>query len=214
AGYWNNLAATEATFRARIADTGEGPFLRTGDLGFLIDGELFVTGRIKDMIIVRGVNRYPQDIEMTVERASERIQPQGVAAFAVDMAGRERLIVVAEVERTRRSDWSDVIAAVRKAVTAEHELPPDAIILVRFGSIPKTSSGKIQRHACRDEFLSGSLQVIQEWRAWTAEEPVGNALRGVLAADNEPPQGAAPIAPTEANSSIAQIVMDHVRAIA
>ena len=106
------------------------------------------------MIIVRGVNRYPQDIEMTVERASERIQPQGVAAFAVDMAGRERLIIVAEVERTRRSDWSDVIAAVRKAVTAEHELPPDAVILVRFGSVPKTSSGKIQRHACRDDFLN------------------------------------------------------------
>src|SRR5206468_4216724 len=81
--------------------------------------------------IVRGVNRYPQDIEMTVERASERIQPQGVAAFAVDLAGRERLIIVAEVERTRRADWSDVIAAIRRAVTAEHELPPDAIVLVR-----------------------------------------------------------------------------------
>ena len=97
-----------SAFQARIAGTDEGPFLRTGDLGFLIDGELFVTGRIKDMIIVRGVNRYPQDIEMTAERASERIQPQGVAAFAVDMAGRERLIVVAEVERTRRSDWSAI----------------------------------------------------------------------------------------------------------
>src|SRR5207248_7434242 len=132
AGYWNNLAATEATFRARIADTGEGPFLRTGDLGFLIDGELFVTGRIKDMIIVRGVNRYPQDIELTVERASDRIQPQAVAAFAVDMAGRERLIIVAGGERTRRDDWSDCVAAGRKAGTAEHELPPDAVILARF----------------------------------------------------------------------------------
>src|SRR5207247_3053069 len=165
-GYWNNPEASKATFAARITGTNEGPFLRTGDLGFLVDGELFVTGRIKDLIIVRGVNRYPQDIEMTVERASERIQPQGVAAFALDLAGRERLIIVAEVERTRREDWSDVIAAVRHAVTAEHELPPDAVILARFGSIPKTSSGKIQRHACRDEFLSGSLQIIQEWRAW------------------------------------------------
>src|SRR5262249_30830951 len=129
-GYWDNAQATETTFRAILSDTKEGPFLRTGDLGFLDDGELFVTGRIKDLIIVRGVNRYPQDIEMTVERASPRIQPQGVAAFAVDLAGRERLIIVAEVERTRRDDWSDVIAAIRRAVTAEHELPPDAVVLV------------------------------------------------------------------------------------
>src|SRR5205085_4762520 len=162
--------ATEQTFQARIAGGSDGPFLRSGDLGCLLNDELFVTGRIKDMIIVRGVNRYPQDIELTVERASDRIQPQAVAAFAVDMAGRERLIIVAEVERTRRDDWSDCVAAVRKAVTAEHELPPDAVILARFGSIPKTSSGKIQRHACRDEFLNGTLQVIQEWRGWGAGE--------------------------------------------
>jgi 8-amino-7-oxononanoate synthase/acyl carrier protein len=209
-GYWDNVAATEATFQAHIADSNEGPFLRTGDLGFLIDGELFVTGRIKDMIIVRGVNRYPQDIEMTVERASERIQSQGVAAFAVDMAGRERLIVVAEVERTRRSDWSDVIAAVRKAVTAEHELPPDAVILVRFGSIPKTSSGKIQRHACRDDFLSGSLQVIQEWKGWGTTEP------DISAAESKPaPSEAQTSAPSDdTTTKIARIVMDHVRAIA
>src|SRR5262245_387406 len=169
-GYWNNAAATEQSFLARIAGSNDGPFLRTGDLGFLQDGELFVTGRIKDLIIIRGVNRYPQDIEMTVERASERIQPQAVGAFAVDMAGRERLIILAEVERARRDDWSDVIAAVRKAVTAEHELPPDAVVLVRFGSVPKTSSGKIQRHACREEFLSGSLQIIQQWRGWETGE--------------------------------------------
>ena len=93
-------------FRRGSPATDEGPFLRTGDLGFLHDGELFVTGRLKDLIIVRGVNRYPQDIEMTVERASARIQPQAVGAFAVDLAGRERLIIVAEVERTRRDDWS------------------------------------------------------------------------------------------------------------
>jgi 8-amino-7-oxononanoate synthase/acyl carrier protein len=210
-GYWNNSAATEQTFRARIAHTNEGPFLRSGDLGFVMDGELFVTGRIKDMIIVRGVNRYPQDIEMTVERASERIQPQAVAAFAVDLAGRERLIIVAEVERTRRSDWSDVIAAVRKAVTAEHELPPDAVILVRFGSVPKTSSGKIQRHACRDDFLNGSLQIMQQWRAWEAGEDQ-------LAVAEAPPRAAPETAEDKAaepvSPTIAQIVMDHVRAIA
>src|SRR4029079_4814611 len=159
------------------------------DLGFLLEGELFVTGAIKDMIIVRRVTRYPQDIEMTAERASERIQPQAVAAFAVELAGRERLIIVAELERARRDDWSDVIAAVRKAVTAEHELPPDAVVLARFGSIPKTSSGKIQRHACRDEFLSGSLQVIQEWRVWTAGDEEAST------AGSKPAPGASPSAP-------------------
>jgi 8-amino-7-oxononanoate synthase/acyl carrier protein len=206
-GYWNQPEATEATFGARIAWSDDGPFLRTGDLGFLRDGELFVTGRIKDLIIVRGVNRYPQDIEMTVERASDKIQPQGVAAFAVDLAGRERLIVMAEVERTRRDDWSDVIAAVRKAVTAEHELPPDAVILVRFGSLPKTSSGKIQRHACREDFLNGSQQVIQAWRAWeTGEEEVAPAPTAAQATDAKPA--------TPVRDSVAQIVMDHVRAIA
>ena len=210
-GYWNNLEATENTFRLHITGTNEGPFLRTGDLGFMQDGELFVTGRIKDLIIVRGVNRYPQDIEMTVERASERIQPQAVGAFAVDLAGRERLIIVAEVERTRKGDWSEVIAAVRKSVTAEHELPPDAVVLVRFGSVPKTSSGKIQRHACRDEFLAGTLQVIAEWRAWEAgaEEPA--AAEGPA---QPAPSGEASSDAGAVNPAVAQIVMDHVRAVA
>jgi 8-amino-7-oxononanoate synthase/acyl carrier protein len=221
-GYWNNAEATQATFRAHLSDTGQGPFLRTGDLGFLQDGELFVTGRIKDLIIIRGVNRYPQDVEQTVERASERIVSQGVAAFAVEQAQRERLVVVAEVERTRRDDWSDVIAAVRRAVTAEHELPPDAVVLVRFGSIPKTSSGKIQRHACRDDFLHGRLQVIQQWLAWEQEasQPEGQASSGSgvvsatggAPAPGQPGQAAAPSG--EVPSSVAQIVMDHVRAIA
>jgi 8-amino-7-oxononanoate synthase/acyl carrier protein len=205
-GYWNNSEATEATFRARLAGTNDGPFLRTGDLGFLIDGELFVTGRIKDMIIVRGVNRYPQDIEMTVERTSDRIQPQAVAAFAVDLAGRERLIIVAEVERTRRSDWSNVIAGIRKAVTADHELPPDAIMLVRFGSVPKTSSGKIQRHACRDAFLDGSLQVIEQWRSWEA----GGDDAAAAEAEVQPTVETADVV----SPTIAHIVMDHIRAIA
>jgi 8-amino-7-oxononanoate synthase/acyl carrier protein len=228
-GYWNNPRATEETFRARLADTGEGPFLRTGDLGFLNDGELFVTGRIKDLIILRGVNRYPQDIEQTVERASERIVSQGVAAFAVDYRQRERLVIVAEVERTRREDWSDVIAAIRRAVAAEHEVPPDAVVLVRFSSIPKTSSGKIQRHACRDDFLQGRLQVIQQWLAWEQEptacdEEAGPCQTVPAAAEKASTPGASaaagakapspPPAADEVPASVAQIVMDHVRTIA
>lgn len=235
-GYWNNPKATQDTFQARLADTGEGPFLRTGDLGFLHDGELFVTGRIKDLIILRGVNRYPQDIEQTAERASERIVSQGVAAFAVEYGQRERLVVVAEVERTRRDDWSDVITAIRRAVAAEHEIPPDAVVLVRFGSIPKTSSGKIQRHACRDDFLQGRLQVIQQWLVWEQQTPseedrgaapsafAASASAAAAATAQESPASAAPTAGSDAvaisshadevPTSVAQIVMDHVRAIA
>lgn len=166
-GYWQQTEATQQTFQAKLSDSSSGgPYLRTGDLGFLHDGELFVTGRLKDLIIVRGVNRYPQDIELTVERSSKALQPGAVGAFAADLQGRERLIVVAEVERTRRPDWNDVIEVIRRKVAAEHDLPPDGIVLVRFGSIPKTSSGKIQRHACRDCFLQDTLSVVASWFGW------------------------------------------------
>jgi len=165
-GYWKNRGATQDTFQAKLADSTSGTYLRTGDLGFLHEGELFVTGRLKDLIIVRGMNRYPQDIELTVERSSNRLQAGAVGAFAVDMKGRERLIIVSEVERKRHKDWADVIQTIRRNVTVEHDLPPDGVVLVRFGSIPKTSSGKIQRHACRDDFLDGTLAVVTQWFAW------------------------------------------------
>ena len=165
-GYWNKPELTEATFQANLAGEATRPFLRTGDLGFLDQGELFVTGRIKDLIIVRGVNRYPQDIELTVEQSDSRLETGASAAFSVEWEGRERLIIVSELDRTRRDNWDDVVEAIRRDVTREHELPPDGIVLVRFGSLPKTSSGKIQRHACRTEFLNGSLTVVQQWLAW------------------------------------------------
>jgi 8-amino-7-oxononanoate synthase/acyl carrier protein len=212
-GYWQKPQATEETFQARVAGSNHGPFLRTGDIGFLERGELFVTGRLKDLIIVRGVNRYPQDIEMTVERASPRIQSSCAAAFAVDLDGRERLIIVAEVERARRDDWSDVIAAVRKDVTAEHELPPDAVLLVRYGSIPKTSSGKIQRHACREDFLNDSLQIVAQWREWEAtannqakfkKETKPRRMTGIADASGA----------VELHPEVLEVVLDHVRAVA
>ncbi|MDG2380283.1 MAG: aminotransferase class I/II-fold pyridoxal phosphate-dependent enzyme [Pirellulaceae bacterium] len=169
-GYWNKPEFTAETFEARLADDDdERRFLRSGDLGFFHEGELFVTGRIKDLIIVRGVNRYPQDIEMTVERADRRVRNGASAAFAVDVEGRERLIVVSEVERNRDDDWDEVIDAIRRDVTTEHELPPDGVILVRSGSIPKTSSGKIQRHACRQGFQEGSLVTIARRCLWETE---------------------------------------------
>lgn len=214
-GYWHKAESTEKTFKARLSNDPEsGPWLRTGDLGFMDRGELFITGRLKDMIIVRGVNRYPQDIEMTVERSGPRIQQGAVAAFAVDLHGRERLIVVAEVERARHTDWHETIAAIRKDVTIDHELPPDAVVLVRYGSVPKTSSGKIQRHAAREEFVEGKLQIVAQWYGWASAEeagdvpmPVANEVKG---APNTTPDGKKL---EDVNPEIAQIVMDHVRAV-
>ncbi|HEX8337892.1 MAG TPA: fatty acyl-AMP ligase, partial [Pyrinomonadaceae bacterium] len=159
-GYWNRPEETERTFGARLADTGEGPFLRTGDLGFLHGGELYVTGRLKDLVIIRGVNHYPQDIERTVEESHEELRPDGGAAFSVEEGGEERLVVVQEVSSRHPSDPDEIVGAIRRAVSEEHEVSPHAVVLLRPGSIPKTSSGKIQRHACRAAFLSGGLEEV------------------------------------------------------
>ena len=169
-GYWNKPEESRATFQAEVAGDSSTRYLRSGDLGFFHEGELFVTGRIKDLIIVRGVNRYPQDIEMTAERADRRVRSGATAAFAVDIEGRERLVIVAEVERTGEDNSEEIIQAIRREVTAEHELPPDGVILVRSGSIPKTSSGKIQRHACRQAFLDNALLVTARRCLWELSE--------------------------------------------
>lgn len=227
-GYWRNQDVTEEVFRGRLADANKNKnnnnnnnnkrkdaqedryYLRTGDLGFLGNGELFVTGRLKDLIIIRGVNRYPQDIERTVEQADNRLQAGAVGAFAVEMGNHERLIIVAETERRRHKDWSDVIEKVRRSVTAEHELPPDGIVLVRFGSIPKTSSGKIQRSACRDEFLRGELQVVAQWFGWENQLATGKSVGDNVAAQGGDVDATLPVP----NERIAREVLDHVRAIA
>lgn len=164
-GYWNRPEETEQTFHASTADTGEGPFLRTGDLGFLQLGELFVTGRLKDVIIIRGRNHYPQDIELTVEKSHPALRLCCGAAFSVEVEGSERLVVVVEVERSylRKLDVNEVVGVIRKAVSDQHELQVYAVLLLKTGRIPKTSSGKIQRHACRAGFLSKSLDVVGDW---------------------------------------------------
>ena len=161
-GYWNRPEQTEPTFNAYLADTSEGPFLRTGDLGFLQDGELFVIGRTKDLIIIRGRNHYPQDIELTVEQSHPALRPDSGAAFSVEIKGSEQLVVAQEVERSylRKLDVNKVVGAVRQAVSKEHELQVYAVLLLKTASIPKTSSGKIQRHAARAGFLNKSLDVV------------------------------------------------------
>lgn len=158
-GYWNRPLETANTFQAYLADSQEGPFLRTGDLGFLHQGELFVTGRSKDLIIIRGRNLYPQDIEQTVEQSHPCLRIGGGAAFAIDVDHEEQLVVVQEVEFRQKPDIAEVIAAIRQAV-AQHEVQAYGVVLIKPGTIPKTSSGKIQRRACRAEFLAGSLQTL------------------------------------------------------
>ena len=182
-GYWNKPEKTQETFKAYLADTGEGPFLRTGDLGFIQDNELFVTGRLKDVIIVRGQNHYPQDIELTVEKSHPALRAGCGAAFTVEVKGSERLVIVQEVERSylRKLDTPKVVDSICQAVTAEHGLQPYATVLIKTGSIPKTSSGKVRRHACRSGFLDGSLNVINDW----SENPLGKAKFKHLQAEVE-----------------------------
>lgn len=164
-GYWNRPDETERTFCAYLADTGEGPFLRTGDLGFIKDDQLFVTGRLKDLIIIRGANYYPQDIEQTVEQSHPVLRPSCGAAFSIEVEDEERLVVAQEVERSylKSLNIDEVIRAIYKAVAQQHDLQVYAVLLLKTGSIPKTSSGKIQRQACRANFLAGSLDVIGDW---------------------------------------------------
>ncbi|PAY17117.1 fatty acyl-AMP ligase [Rhodopirellula sp. SM50] len=179
AGYYQRKEATERTFKAMTED-GRGPFLRTGDLGFLFDGQLYVSGRLKDMIIVRGVNRYPQDIEETVERASSIVQAGAVGAFAMEHDGREQLAIVAEAARVRDVDWDAQIQSIRRAVTDEHDLPPDAVYLVRNSSVPKTSSGKIQRHACLHAVRDNELKLIAKWVRWEEVAGIGVAVNEAM----------------------------------
>ena len=174
-GYWRQPQIGEATFNAYLKDTQSGPFLRTGDLGFIDRGELFFTGRLKDMIVIKGRNHYPQDIEKTVQEITSWIRPSCVASFSIELHGEEKLIVLAEVERTywsknrakdangRSTDKEmisvkDLTQSIRREVSKNHDLQVHTILLLKPGSLPKTSSGKIQRHACRAEFLADNLE--------------------------------------------------------
>jgi acyl-CoA synthetase (AMP-forming)/AMP-acid ligase II len=181
-GYWNRPEETERACQAHLRDSGEGPFLRTGDIGFVKDGELFVTGRLKDLIIISGRKLYPHDIELTVEQAHPSLRPAGCAAFSVDGAGEEQLIVAAEVEPRYQPvvqrapagdlrahangrlplDVETVVRAIRRAVAEEHDARVHKVVLLRAGRIPKTTSGKVQRHACQAGFLNGTLEKFGE----------------------------------------------------
>ncbi len=149
-GYWNR--PDDPAFA--------GGLLHTGDLGYISAGELFITGRAKDLIIVRGRNHYPQDIELTTARAHPALRPGFTAAFSLDVNGVERLAVVAELDRSRESEAAAAIHAIRRAIAETHEVYAWAVVLVRTGSVPKTSSGKIQRQIAKQRYLAGDLEVI------------------------------------------------------
>ncbi|MGK5048997.1 amino acid adenylation domain-containing protein [Janthinobacterium sp. GB4P2] len=162
AGYWNNPQQTAEIFNAYIETSGEGPFLRTGDLGFFREGELFVTGRLKDVIIVRGRNHYPHDIELSAERSHAGLRPSCNAAFSIERGGEEQVILVQEVERTqvRRRNTTEIVSQIRRAVAVEHGLHIHTVVLLAPGKILKTSSGKIQRRACKSAYEAGTLDAL------------------------------------------------------
>ena len=165
-GYWQQPEETENTFNAYLADTKEGPFLRTGDLGFIEDGEIYITGRLKEVMIFWGRYCYPQHVEKTVQDSHPALRPNCGAAFSLDVDTTERLVIVQEVERRylRNLNIEEIVEAICKSVGQAHEVEVYAIALLKTGSIPKTSSGKIQRRGCKAQFLSGDLNIVAQWQ--------------------------------------------------
>lgn len=160
-GYWKDPEKTRATFEAYL-DTGEGPYLRTGDLGFLYEGELYISGRMKDIIILRGRNFSSPDFEQAVARAHPAILAGGTAALGVMIAGEEQLVMIQEIANgTAPADYDTVIGAIRAKITAEFEQPIYAVALVAQDKLPRTISRKIQRYRCLDDFQSGRLEALK-----------------------------------------------------
>lgn len=173
-GYWKNPIATVASFNARLADSGDGPFLRTGDLGYRKDGELFVTGRLKDLIILRGRNYAPQDLESEAEGSHPSLQPGGGAAFTLTEGEQERLILAFELKREwrrRSEEWEIAQAAVRAAIARGYQLRVDDVVLLSPGALPRTSSGKVRRCQCRSDYRDGKLAPIGQAETGTARIP-------------------------------------------
>jgi acyl carrier protein len=181
AGYWNNPDATEATFHAHTS-SGDGPFLRTGDLGFVRDGHVYVTGRCKDLIILRGENHHPQDIEWAVHGAHPSLRENCAVAFSVDRDDSEALVVVVEIRPDRMNDADEVFAALRHKLAA-HGVVPRVMILSPARAVPKTTSGKLKRQHARRLFLDHALPELHRWEPASSveERPLDLLLHGVPA---------------------------------
>lgn len=176
-GYWNRPEQTAATFGATLQNDPEGTrFLRTGDLGFLLGGELYVTGRIKDLIVIRGANHYAQAIEASAEAGEPVIRPGSCAAFGIDDGQSEGLVVVVEASPGAKSEPDRIFRAVRKSIAEVHGLEISGLALVKPGAIPRTSSGKIRHAACKAAYLDGSLKRLAEWSAESREDTAPGRL--------------------------------------
>ena len=164
-GYWKRGDESAATFRARLAGNQDDQYLRTGDLGFLRHGQLFITGRQKDLLIIRGANFYPEDVERALEGAVPALRAGFGAVFSIDEEQEEKLVVVyeleASVERGRTLEFDSIVATLAR----EFGLQVHAIAFVKRNRIPKTTSGKIKRQQCRSDFLEGRLRIIDEWHS-------------------------------------------------
>ena len=197
-GYWERPDETQRTFRATVADSGEGPFLRSGDLGFLRNDEIFVVGRIKDLIIIRGTNHHPQDIEWTVQAAHPALLPENGAAFSVLVGDDEKLVIAQEVEGAfdQALPVDEIVGIIRREVAESHDLNVFALLLLRRGSLPKTASGKLQRQACRRYFTHGGPQVLAWWVASTGDQtalPQWLVARRVAAVGRAPGEESSPL---------------------
>lgn len=163
-GYWKRPDASAQTFGARLAGDPERRYLRTGDVGFVQDGELFVTGRLKDMIIVRGRKLAPQDLELEAAASHPALRVDGAAAFALDTDGEDQIVVVAELGREfyrRPVLWTEIQTAVRRALLRAYEVRVGDIVLLKTGALPRTSSGKVRRTQCRRDYLDGRLAAAE-----------------------------------------------------
>ncbi len=182
AGYWRSEEKTRQTFRAHLDGIGEEEYLRTGDLGFLLGDELFVAGRLKDLIIIRGANHYPQDIEATVEASHPALGVASAAAVSVEVDGIEQLVVVAEIERHfLRQNLEAIAGTIRGAIAEQHQLELYGLVFLKPQALPKTSSGKVRRQDCRKAFEDGTLPAVRSW--------VGGELAGLLAVSPSAPPG-------------------------
>ncbi|WP_367129376.1 SDR family NAD(P)-dependent oxidoreductase [Saccharothrix sp. HUAS TT1] len=175
AGYWDRPDDTARAFDAHLAD-GSGPYLRSGDLGALIDGDLYITSRLKDLIIIRGRNHHPQDVELTMTDAHPALNRGLGVAFSVDVDGEERLVVVQELKRAERGkhDLAAVARRVRGAVAEEHDVAIDTVVLIRPGSLPVTTSGKVRRQFTKQAYLRGELKVEHASGPVAADPPVAD----------------------------------------
>jgi 8-amino-7-oxononanoate synthase len=172
-GYWNKNDTNREIFENTLPNLGERKFLRTGDLGFIRNEQLFIAGRLKDLIVIRGRNYYPQDIELTIEQTDLALRANSGAAFSVKINDREELVVVQEIERQylRKVDTNKITQEIRRAVAREYELQIYDVILVKPLAIPKTSSGKIQRSACKQKYLNNQFEPINREAKLTTMRP-------------------------------------------